>query len=106
MTEQTGTPQVLAAFNQNLYEPGFTYCNDRDFAKTVKTPCLILAGNDAAHPWEISEELSKLLPNNEFIAEWKAGSALTSTKARIKEFLAMVGDDIDVQLWRNFAHLA
>jgi hypothetical protein len=54
----------------------------------VQTPCLVLAGNDEAHPYPISEELSKLLPNCEFIPEWKTGAALTSAKARAKEFLA------------------
>jgi len=81
------TPQVLAAFNQNLYGAGFTYCNDRDFVKTVKTPCMVLAGNDDAHPWAISEELSKLLPNVEFVTEWKTGAALEAAKPRVKEFL-------------------
>jgi len=81
------TPQVLAAFNQNLYAPGFTYCCDRDFVKTVKTPCMVLAGNDDAHPWAISEELSKLLPNCEFMAEWKSGAALEAAKPKIKDFL-------------------
>ena len=83
------TQPVLDAFCRNLYAPGFVYCVDRAFvSKTVQTPCLVLAGNDEAHPYPISEELSKLLPNCEFIAEWKSGAALTSAKARVKEFLA------------------
>ena len=82
------TPQVLDAFNQNLYGPGFVYCVDRAFVSTVATPCLVLAGNDEAHPYPISEELSRLLPNCEFIPEWKTGAALTSARARVKEFLA------------------
>jgi hypothetical protein len=47
----------------------------------------VLAGNDEAHPYPISEELSKLLPNSEFIPAWQTGAALTSAKARVKEFL-------------------
>jgi hypothetical protein len=82
------TPQVLDALRHNLYAPGFVYCVDRAFVSTVRTPCLVLAGNDEAHPDPISEELSKLLPNCEFIAEWKTGTALTSAKARVKEFLS------------------
>ena len=80
------TPQVLGAFNQNLYGPGFVYCVDRAFVSKVTTPCLVLAGNDEAHPMPISEELAKLLPNCEFIREWKTGDALTSARARVKEF--------------------
>ena len=82
------TPQVLDALCRNLYAPGFTYSCDRDFVKTVKTPCLVLAGNDEAHPYPISEELSKLLPKCEFVAEWKTGAALESARAKVKEFLA------------------
>jgi pimeloyl-ACP methyl ester carboxylesterase len=82
------TPQVLDAFYQNLYAPGFVYSVDRAFVSTCTTPCLVLAGNDEAHPYPISEELAKLLPNCEFIPEWKAGAALTSARARVKEFLS------------------
>jgi pimeloyl-ACP methyl ester carboxylesterase len=82
------TPQVLDRFYHNLYAAGFVYCADRAFARTITAPCLILAGNDEAHPWPISEELSKLIPNCEFVPEWKTGAALTAAKGRVKEFLA------------------
>jgi hypothetical protein len=67
-------------------QPGFVYCADRDFVKTIKAPCLILAGNDEAHPWPISEELSKLIPGCEFVREWKTEPALTPARARVTEF--------------------
>jgi pimeloyl-ACP methyl ester carboxylesterase len=82
------TPAVLDAFCRNLYGPGFVYCVDRAFARNVETPCLILAGNDEAHPGPISDELAALIPNNEFIREWKSGAALDSARARVMEFLA------------------
>jgi pimeloyl-ACP methyl ester carboxylesterase len=79
---------VFDAFYQNLYGPGFLYSVDREFVKSVKTPCLVLAGNDEAHPYAIAEETAKLLPNAEFISEWKQGEALAAARIRIKEFLA------------------
>jgi pimeloyl-ACP methyl ester carboxylesterase len=82
------TQPVMDAFYQNLYRRGFVYCVDRAFVSTVRTPCLVLAGNDEAHPYPISEELSKLLPNCEFIPEWKTGAALTSARARVMQFLS------------------
>jgi len=82
------TSEVLDAFYRNLYEPGFVYCVDRDFVRTVRTPCLVLAGNDEAHPYAISEELHRLLPDSEFIAEWKSGVALEAARVRVKQFLA------------------
>ena len=82
------TPQVLDQFYQNLYAPGFLYSVDRAFIATVKTPCMVLAGNDEAHPYPISEETAKLLPNAEFVPEWKTGDALVAAKKRVKEFFA------------------
>jgi pimeloyl-ACP methyl ester carboxylesterase len=81
------TEAVLDALNDNLYAAGFTYSTDREFAKTVKAPCMVLAGNDEAHPWPISEELSKLLPNVEFVSEWKTEPALTPARAKVLAFL-------------------
>ena len=65
------TDAVLEAFYQNLYGPGFVYSVDRAFVVGCQTPCLVLAGNDAAHPYAIAEEMAQLLPNAAFIAEWK-----------------------------------
>jgi pimeloyl-ACP methyl ester carboxylesterase len=82
------TPAVLDALYRNLYAPGFVYCVDRAFVSTCATPCLVLAGNDEAHPLPISEELARLLPRAEMIREWKTGDALTSARARVQEFLS------------------
>jgi len=82
------TEQVLDALYQNMYAPGFLYSVDRAFVSGCKTPCLVLAGNDEAHPYPISEAAAKLLPNSEFIPEWKQGAALAAAKVRVKEFLA------------------
>jgi pimeloyl-ACP methyl ester carboxylesterase len=82
------TKEVLDTFYRNLYEKGFVYCADRGFVAQVQTPCLVLAGNDEAHPYPISEELTKLLPKCEFVPEWKTGAALTAARTRVKEFLA------------------
>lgn len=81
------TEAVLDAFYRNLYGPDFVYSADREFVKTVQTPCMVLYGNDDAHPYPISDELAKLLPNNEAIVEWKTGVALEAAKPRVLEFL-------------------
>jgi len=82
------TEPVLDAVYRNLYGPGFVYSVDRAFVSGCRTPCLVLAGNDEAHPLPISEEVAKLLPAAEFVQEWKTGAALTAATARIKAFLA------------------
>lgn len=82
------TEAVLDSFYHNLYAPGFLYSVDREFVKNCRTPCLVLAGNDEAHPYAISEETAKLLPNAEFVPEWKTGAALERAKKRVAEFFA------------------
>jgi hypothetical protein len=82
------TEQMLDAIYRNLYGPGFVYSVDRAFVSSCRTPCLVLAGNDEAHPFAISEEVARLLPDAEFVPEWKTGAALVSAKVRIKEFLS------------------
>ena len=82
------TEPVLDAFYRNLYGPGFVYSVDRAFVSSCRTPCLVLAGNDEAHPFPISEEVARLLPDSEFITEWKTGEALAAAKPRITRFLS------------------
>jgi pimeloyl-ACP methyl ester carboxylesterase len=82
------TPPVLDALHQNLYGPGFVYSVDRAFVSSCQTPCMVLAGNDEAHPLPISEEVAKLLPKCEFVQEWKHGPALEDARVRIQQFLA------------------
>ena len=82
------TEAVLDAYHQNLYAAGFLYSVDRAFVSSCTTPCLVFAGNDEAHPYAIAEETAKLLPNADFIPEWKTGAALEAAKKRVKEFLA------------------
>ena len=82
------TPAVLDALSRNLYEPGFVYCVDRAFVSACATPCLVLAGNDEAHPLPISEELARLLPTCELVREWKTEPALTSARKQVADFLA------------------
>ena len=82
------TEAVLDAYYRNLYTTGFLCSVDRAFFSSCTTPCLVLVGNDEAHPYPIAEETAKLLPNVEFIPEWKAGAALEAARKRVEAFLA------------------
>lgn len=79
--------EVIESIYLNLYGPGFGYSIDRDFARHCETQCLVLAGNDEAHPFDYAEEVAGLLPNSIFIPDWKTGEALTAATERIKQFL-------------------
>jgi len=78
---------VFDAYRANLYDPLFVYSVDRDFVRSCDKPCLILPGNDEAHPFEIAKELDELLPNAEFIPEWRDGDAFDKAFQRVHEFL-------------------
>ena len=82
------TEQVLDALYHNLYDPDFLYSVDRAFVASCPTPCLVLAGNDEAHPRPISDETAKLLPDAEYIVEWKEGAPLAAAKVRVEQFFA------------------
>ncbi len=80
---------VLDAVYQNLYGADFVYSADRAFVASCQAPCLVLAGNDDAHPYPISEEIARLLPKNEdFIKEWKSGEPLAAARVAINAFWA------------------
>jgi pimeloyl-ACP methyl ester carboxylesterase len=87
-TKPQADEKTLDAFYNNLYAPGFAYSVDRDFVRSCQTPCLVLAGNDNAHPFAIAEEIAQLLPHAEFIPEWKEGAPLEAARARMRSFLA------------------
>jgi pimeloyl-ACP methyl ester carboxylesterase len=86
-THPEATREALDGFYKNMYTDGFLYSVNREFLKTCTTPVMVLAGNDEAHPFPISEEMSRLLPNCEFIREWKTGDALQAARPRVREFL-------------------
>ena len=79
---------VRDAYYRNLYGAGFVYSADQAFVGSIKTPCLLLAGNDEAHPRPISDECAKLLPHADYILDWKTGEPLAAARPRIKTFLA------------------
>jgi pimeloyl-ACP methyl ester carboxylesterase len=82
------TEQVLEGYARNLYAADFVYCVSRDFVRGCQTPLLVLPGNDKAHPYEIAEEIARLAPNVEFIADWKEEAARDAAFARVRAFLA------------------
>lgn len=81
------TPAVFESFYNNMYTHDFVYSVRREFAQACRVPLLVLAGNDEAHPFELAEEIVRLVPNAQFIPEWKSGEPLKAAMVRIREFL-------------------
>ena len=81
--------QVLDAFYQNLYGPGFVYSVDRAFVSSCQTPCLVLAGNDEAHPFADLRGGGEAAPRRRVHPRsGRKGAALVAAKARMKQFLS------------------
>jgi hypothetical protein len=68
-------------------ENDFVFNVTRDFVRTVKTPLLILRGNDDYHPGETSDDIVKLAPHAEIINEWKTPETIGKTVERVRSFL-------------------
>jgi pimeloyl-ACP methyl ester carboxylesterase len=81
------TEEVLDRFFLNLYTNDFVYSVTREFVASCSLPFLVLAGNDDAHPYAVSEEFVRLAPNAEFIPKWKEGPEREVAARRILEFL-------------------
>ena len=79
---------ALRPFRDRMYgESDFVFNVSRDFVRGVKTPLLVLRGNDDYHPAETSDDIAKLAPNAEIINEWKTPETIGKTVERVRGFL-------------------
>jgi pimeloyl-ACP methyl ester carboxylesterase len=81
------TMETVDAFGHSLFDSDFVFAVSRDFVKTIRTPMLLLDGNDAAHPKETSEEVAALLPNVERVERWKTAEAVGPATEKVRAFL-------------------
>lgn len=80
--------RAWAAMRANMYDSEFVFSLTREQVAAVQTPLLVMRGNDLYHPASTSEEIARLAPNAELVAEWKEGPARDAAIRRIREFLA------------------
>ena len=82
------TEDSMKEFGRQMWQHDFLLSVDRDFARTVQTPMLVMPGNDAAHPREIGLELAEMLPNAELLDNWKApAEVVPHTVEAVRAFL-------------------
>lgn len=79
-------PQVMQAFERNLFGSDFVYSVTRDFVRTCSTPLLVLPGNDARHPQAIGEEIAALAPNARLFADWQTVDGQARYAGTLKAF--------------------
>ncbi|HLI80189.1 MAG TPA: alpha/beta hydrolase [Candidatus Binataceae bacterium] len=79
---------AFGPFRDRMYgQTGFVFNVTPEFVKTVKTPMLVLRGNDDYHPSETSDEIATIAPHAEIIHEWKTKDSIARTVERVRNFL-------------------
>jgi pimeloyl-ACP methyl ester carboxylesterase len=81
------TTEQVDAYGHNLFDPGFVFSVDQEFVKTIKTPLLLLDGDDLAHPKVTSVELAGLLPGLERVERWKEPEVVAEATEKMRSFL-------------------
>jgi pimeloyl-ACP methyl ester carboxylesterase len=82
---------TVEQYLHNLYRvrPDFVYSVSRDFAKSCRTPMLVLPDDVVAHPLQVSMDIASLAPNAEItVFPWKEPADLKArTINRARTFL-------------------
>jgi pimeloyl-ACP methyl ester carboxylesterase len=81
------TMETVDAFGHSLFDSGGVFSVSYDFVKTVKTPLLLMDGDDRAHPKATSEDIVKLLPNIERVVRWRDEDVVASATEAMRSFL-------------------
>jgi pimeloyl-ACP methyl ester carboxylesterase len=85
------TMDTIEKYFHNLYQvrPDFVYSVSRDFARSIRTPILVLPDDTAAHPHQTSVDIASLCPNAEItVFPWKEPEELKQrTIDRVRSFL-------------------
>ncbi len=82
-------PETWQPWGQALIDKGtgFVFSVSRDFLRPIRTPLLLLYGNDRAHPRGVSVEAASLLPNVEQIERWRDPDVVADVTERMRNFL-------------------
>ena len=83
--------KAIETYLHNLYRvrPDFVYSVSRDFARSCRTPMLVLPDDTAAHAYQTSIDIASLAPNAEVtVYPWKVPPKLKArTLNRVRTFL-------------------
>lgn len=88
-THPEATPDALAAMGRNMFDRDFTFTVNREAARRLQTPMLVLPGTDpedGPHPTSIGTELFELLPHAELVRAWRDEADQGPAAAAIRAF--------------------
>jgi pimeloyl-ACP methyl ester carboxylesterase len=77
----------FASFRERLFGGDFVFSVSREALSASPTPLLVLAGNDAHHPYETSREIASIAPNVAFVERWKDPELVPEAIERVRAFL-------------------
>ena len=81
------TDSDWATIRGRLFGGDFVFSVTRDFVRTLRTPLLLLMGNDLFHPQGTSREIADIAPNAELVEQWKDSVNVESGKQAVRDFL-------------------
>lgn len=81
------TPAVLQSFRSQLYDRDFVFSVTREQVDALKTPLLVLMGNDVYHPSQTSRDIAALSQNARLIERWKEPDVVAQAVSAVREFL-------------------
>ena len=81
------TPAAFKAFREQMYGGDFVFNVSRDDVRSVRSPLIVLMGNDIYHPSGISREIASLAPQARLIERWKEPVVVPETIRGVREFL-------------------
>ncbi len=78
---------TIDAFGHGLFGSDFVFSVSRDFVATIRTPILLLDGNDRTHPKRVSAELAELLQDVERVERWRDARSAAAATERMRAFI-------------------
>jgi pimeloyl-ACP methyl ester carboxylesterase len=79
---------VWDAYRQRMFGGDFLFSASRQQVAAIRTPLLVLMGDDLYHPQSTSRAIAELAPGAELVERWKAGDDLAAASSKIADFLA------------------
>ena len=80
------TAEVWDAFRHAMFGGDFVFNATRDELASIRTPVLVLQGDDLYHPASVSRQIADRIPGAALVEDWKADPVATG--ATVRAFLA------------------
>ena len=88
INEQSGpTTETMKKFKHNMWDGDFLLTATEQEVSLIKTPLLILMGDDLYHPQSTSRKIADLAQNATLLEKWKSSEFLEGANTAVIDFL-------------------